>query len=115
MTTFPEAILDHIRANTDWDAPTALKHLGGPLKPLICYYLQEGVATFRNIRNLMPECDKLSLHFALEELQSSGILRKAGTIGMPPTPRYCFTDLGLQMRRVYEPLWQWSLANRGGV
>ncbi|HAA12654.1 MAG TPA: hypothetical protein DCE41_13560 [Cytophagales bacterium] len=87
-----------------------LETLGGPWKPLILYYISEGVHEYRDIRRLMMECEKITYGRQLLDLEAAGIIQKKSVAAAPPKDYYHLTQEGRRYLPLYETLFQYTLA-----
>ncbi|MEL6539036.1 MAG: helix-turn-helix domain-containing protein [Bacteroidota bacterium] len=103
--------LQTIAQENEWrETSVLLEKVGGPWKPLILYYISEGVHEYREIRRLMMECDKITYGRQLMELEDAELIEKSNVASAPPKDYYHLTQQGRKYLPLYETLFQYTLA-----
>ena len=95
-----------------WSVDKVFDKINEPWKPLILYFLSEGIAQHREVRNLMTECNRIFFGQEIEALEKLGLIYRELRGAAPPTAYYYLTPMGQKLRPIYEPYWSWVMAKR---
>jgi DNA-binding HxlR family transcriptional regulator len=89
--------------------------IGGKWKPMILFYMREGVTRFGGLRRAIPGITPKMLAQQLRELEADGIVTRKVYAEVPPRVEYALTEKGETLKPILAAMCKWGKAygNRG--
>jgi DNA-binding HxlR family transcriptional regulator len=97
---------------SDCPVRTILGVIGGKWKPLILFYLKDGLRRFSDLRRSIPEVTQKMLTDQLRELERDGIVHRKVYAQVPPKVEYSLTDYGKTLCPVLKAMATWGSKHR---
>ena len=94
---------------------TTIDVLDGKWKPLILFYLLDGVKRFGALQRLIPQATRRMLTQHLRELERDGVVHREVYRQVPPMVEYSLTDLGRSLEPILHLLLEWGLQHGAEV
>lgn len=86
--------------------------IGGKWKPIILYYLKEGMQRFGELQRLIPHITKKMLTQQLRELERDEIVVRKVYAEVPPKVEYSLSKHGQSLKPVLEQMAVWGNTHR---
>ncbi len=86
--------------------------LGGKWKPIILYYLKDGLKRFGELQRLIPHITKKMLTQQLRELEQDEIIERKVYHQVPPKVEYSLSEYGKSLKPVLELMANWGMTHR---
>ena len=93
---------------------TTVKVLDGKYKPIILWYLGNGVMRFGELGRVVPEATSSMLSKQLRELEADGLVSRAVYPEVPPRTEYSLTEKGRSILPVISAMYDWGIDHIGG-
>jgi len=85
--------------------------IGGKWKPIILYYLKDGIKRFGELQRLIPHITKKMLTQQLRELERDKIIERKVFHQVPPKVEYSLSKYGKTLKPVLELMANWGTAH----
>jgi len=82
--------------------------IGGKWKPIILYYLKDGITRFGEFQRLIPHITKKMLTQQLRELERDEIIERKVYHQVPPKVEYSLSEYGKSLKPVLELMATWG-------
>jgi DNA-binding HxlR family transcriptional regulator len=82
--------------------------IGGKWKPIILYYLKDGIKRFGELQRLIPHITKKMLTQQLRELEQDEIIERKVYHQVPPKVEYSLSEYGKSLKPVLELMATWG-------
>ncbi len=82
--------------------------IGGKWKPIILYYLKDGVQRYGELQRLIPHVTKKMLTQQLRELEQDEIIERKVYHQVPPKVEYSLSEYGKSLKPVLEAMAAWG-------
>lgn len=92
-----------------------LKVIAGKWKPLIIYFLIQGLNRYGELKRAVRGASDKMLIQQLKELEADGIVMRKDYREVPPRVDYTLTPLGHGLAKALEPLCNWGSDNMEAV
>ena len=86
--------------------------IGGKWKPIILYYLKDGIKRFGELQRLIPHITKKMLTQQLRELEQDEIIERKVYHQVPPKVEYSLSEYGKSLKPVLELMATWGNEHR---
>ena len=86
--------------------------IGGKWKPIILYYLKDGLKRFGELQRLIPHITKKMLTQQLRELERDEIIERKVYHQVPPKVEYSLSEYGKSLKPVLELMATWGNKHR---
>jgi DNA-binding HxlR family transcriptional regulator len=86
--------------------------IGGKWKPIILYYLKDGLKRFGELQRLIPHITKKMLTQQLRELEQDEIIERKVYHQVPPKVEYSLSKYGKSLKPVLEQMATWGAEHR---
>lgn len=97
---------------TNCPVKATMEIIGGKWKPVILYYLKDGVKRFGELQRCIPHATKKMLTQQLRELEKDGIVKRKVFKVVPPKVEYSLTEYGDTLRPILELMADWGINHR---
>lgn len=87
---------------------TTLNVIGGRWKPVILYFITEGVTRFSGLKRAISGISEKMLAQQLKGLEQARVLERTSFNEMPPRVEYRLTSLGETLLPVIDAMCQWG-------
>ena len=85
-----------------------IKLIGGKWKPIIIYFIRNGVNRFGKLQKHIVGINKQMLAKQLRELEKDGVLSRKIFPEIPPRVEYSFTPLGESLFPIIDAMSEWT-------
>ncbi len=97
---------------TNCPVKATMEIIGGKWKPIVLYYLKDGVKRFGELQRLIPHATKKMLTQQLRELENDGIINRKVFEQVPPKVEYSLTGYGKTLSPILELMANWGKIHR---
>lgn len=97
---------------TNCPVRATMEIIGGKWKPIILYYLKDGLKRFGELQRLIPHITKKMLTQQLRELEQDEIIERKVYHQVPPKVEYSLSEYGKSLKPVLEQMATWGNERR---
>jgi len=91
---------------------TTMEIISGKWKPIILYYLKDGLKRFGEFQRLIPHITKKMLTQQLRELEKDGIVERKVYHQVPPKVEYSLSEYGKSLKPILELMADWGTTHQ---
>ena len=91
-----------------------LQILGGKWKPLILFFITNGVDRFGALQRKIPDVSKQMLTKQLRELEEAGVIHRQVFAEVPPRVQYTVTTKGQSLYPIIDAMRKWGEKHLAG-